>query len=360
MRIHFIYIVLFSLIFLYYPALSAEDWHVYEHDLTTENLNFVEDDGFFIAGNNGVVLYADYPASTTYDWYPWDDISPPTNEDLYCVADEYGYTYVVGTNGVIIYEDWYWYFVDSPTTKNLYSITLSGELNDEGFIVGEEGTILYGGGEDPEWFLYEPSPTNDNLYSVSGREAGPYPNTTWAVGENGTILDYEDGEWTLYPDSPTDKDLYCVYVFHGGSYDYAWACGANGTILVKEGDDWIEVDTPTNEDLYAIWGCWHPNPDVFCVGANGTILYSYGGYDYHLEKCPVDVDLHGVGGFEDFIWACGENGTILYRDDPPFGNIEPSSIGVIKALFSTEVMGSRRSSLERSIIQKTQREQLIR
>ena len=314
----------------------CEDWYIYEHDMTTEDLNFFGTEGYFVVGDDGVVLFCEYSTSLTFSFdktFVWEDVSAPTSEDLFGVCNASD-THVVGTSGTILYyEYWDWTFIDSPTTKDLYSITLS--VNSfEGFVVGAEGTILYGGGDPPVWELYESSPTDQDLYSVCGDR--PYPNTTWAVGAGGTILDYEDGVWSLYPSSPTTMDLYGVYVSqYTGN---AWACGGGGTIIFWDGTSWSLQDTPTTEDLYSIWYEYWP---MYCVGANGTILRSENdGLTWELDNCPVTVDLHGVAGYTPF-WAVGENGTILSRDWCQ--NIQPTSIGYVKALFapSVEAVGAK-------------------
>lgn len=324
----------------------GDDWYIYEHDLTTDDLNFIDTSGSFAVGDNGVLLVCLYPITSGSEQYwdelpYWEDISPDTTEDLYGAADRTN-VHVVGASGTIIYSEWggyTWVFIDSPTTKDLYSVTVTTGYDqgvlviDQGFIVGPEGTILYGGGEPPEWELYQPSPTIQDLYSVSGDDYYYVPNSTWAVGAGGTILDYEDGEWSLYPFSPTTVDLYGVYVYNDS---LAFACGAGGTILRWDGTSWNLADTPTTEDLYSIWGKYYHE---YCVGANGTILFSEDGFNWVLEDCPVTVDLHGVAGYGVY-WAVGDGGTIL--SDCIVQNIQPTSVGRVKALFApgVEAVGS--------------------
>ncbi len=315
------------------PAFS-DYWWVYEHDLTEEDLNFIDIGGVFAVGDNGVVLECLYPLCSDYD-PEWQDISPPTSEDLY--GECYGWfnEYVVGTSGIIIcYSEHSWTFDNSPTTKDLYSISISRNDNEVGFVVGEDGTIIFADEDPPEWELYESSPTSQDLYSVCGDHDNP--NSTWAVGAGGTIIDYEDGVWSLYPSSPTTEDLYGVYV--NDYFDLTVACGAAGTIILWDGASWNVVDTPTTEDLFSIQG---PAWALFCVGANGTILFSYdGGQSWEIEDCPVYFDLHGVARWGEYVWAVGDNGTILSRD--PIGSIQPISVGKVKALFapSVEAFGS--------------------
>lgn len=317
------------------PIVRAESWYIYEHDMTTEDLNFRGGPwgADLVVGDNGTVLACYYSTalnSPDDKSFIWEDISIDTSEDLY--GSDWGYfIYVVGTNGAIFYSEdgGVWFSASSPTTNDLFSVSISVTYTD-GFIVGAEGTILSGGGNPPVWELYEPSPTSQDLYSVSGEYNEP--DTIWAVGAGGTILDYEDGVWSLYPSSPTSDGLYGVNVLGENG---AWACGAGGTILIWDGVSWSLVSTPTTEDLYSIWHePWH----IFCVGVNGTILESGDwGETWVLEDTPVAVDLHGVGGYE-VIWAEGEGGTILSRG--VLLGIQPTSLGKIKAMFGGEGVSS--------------------
>jgi photosystem II stability/assembly factor-like uncharacterized protein len=316
-------------------ASFAYDWIIYPHDLTTENLNSMGD--LFAVGDNGVVLGSDYYLSGGFIGWYWRD--SPTSENLYGVST-YVDLFIVGDSGVIFWDDaGTWESIESHTTERLNSalslISIDGVY---GCIVGDNGTILYLADVNPPlWELYPDSPTTQNLYSVSGYYDDF--NITWAVGAGGTILDYEDGVWTLYPSSPTSEDLFSVYVpdtYY--EHPYAWACGANGTILRWDASGWSKINNiPTTDNLYCIWG-FADNPPysgeaIFCVGAGGTILASEDlGLTWHTEECPVTIDLHGLGGFMGYVWAVGDEGTILSHGSWE-GAIQPQSLGRVKALY---------------------------
>ncbi|MBW1870849.1 MAG: hypothetical protein JRJ19_02230 [Deltaproteobacteria bacterium] len=68
-------------------------------------------------------------------------------------------------------------------------------------------------------------------------------------------------------DSPTDEDLYAVYGVAGGD---VFAVGANGTVLRRQNAKWHELDSGTEEDLYGVWGT--SNELVVVVGDNCTAL----------------------------------------------------------------------------------------
>jgi len=342
----------FSLVAIALSATSfAYDWIIYPHDLTTENLNYIDLLGTYAPGNNGVVLRCNYPDKDQVPsyWLFWEADSPPASENLYGAYP----SYVVGNSGVIFCNDPPWYLVESPTEQNLYSVCLVFDF-DRGFIVGANGTILYGGGDPPVWNLYSPSPTVQELYSVCGDTYQHVPNTTWAVGALGTILDYQDGVWILYPSSPTTDDLYGVYVEQDSDRAWAWACGANGTILRWDGSSWSKIDNiPTTDNLYCIWGFAdnppYSNNAIFCVGAGGAILASEDlGLTWHTENCPVTVNLHGVGGFESYVWAVGDNGTILSHGGW-VSAIQPQSLGWVKALYYGSASMSQKQPMSKKL-----------
>lgn len=75
---------------------------------------------------------------------------------------------------------------------------------------------------------------------------------------------------------------------------------------------------------------------LYSVGANGTIIVSGDdGLTWEIEDCPVSVDLHGVAGYIP-IWAVGDGGSIL-SNEWVGGNIQPISVGKVKALFASYV-----------------------
>jgi len=343
----------FSLVAVAIATMSfAYDWLIYPHNLTTEDLNFIDVYGSLAPGDNGVVLWCGYPTGKIMPDVGWSDISPPTDRDLYGAANGFFY-YVVGDSGVIIYTENLvdWYFVDSPTTEPLYSIAFPLGSN-SGFIVGANGTILYGGDDPPVWEVYPDSPTTQNLYSLCERY--DVSNAAWAVGVWGTILDYEYGVWSLYPSSPTSEDLFSVFSYDSYPYFYAWACGANGTILRWDGSSWSKINNiPTTENLYCIWG-FGENPPysgeaIFCVGAGGTILASEDlGLTWHTETCPVTVDLHGVGGYSVWVWAVGDDGTILSHGEVS-QSIQPQSLGWVKALYYGSSSMSQKQPMSRKL-----------
>jgi hypothetical protein len=313
--------------------IEGDDWWIYEHDLTTKDLNDLDGYCFGACGDDGVLLHTDYPISDIEEWW---SVPLPTTENLFSVFDPWEGPIVGASGTIIVKESGDWIIAETHTGKDLYSAYSGIDYKgDSGFIVGEDGTILfYNPNDRTKWFLYEPTPAQSDIYSI--HKIYSNPEKAWAVGEGGTILLYENQEWKLHPGSPTSEDLLFVYVdqdTHTG-----WACGRNGTILkCDDRENWTLIDTPTTQDLYSI--CRVDYEDVFllCVGANGTIMKSSdSGMNWEFEDSPVSVDLYAVGDFLSIVWAVGEEGTIIGRGHIQ-GNIETRSLGMIKSLFGEDV-----------------------
>jgi len=203
-------------------------------------------------------------------WTPQEEIAQ-ANKAIEMVSDTNGW--VVGWKQVSWhkwgsireYRGGSWADVDCPTEEWLNDVSMVDA--NEGWIVGEEGTILhYTGGS---WQLVASGLTTEDLVSVAAVSS----TEAWAVGGNGTILHYTGGAWQTFTPSPTANTLRSVAMVSQGE---GWAVGNEGTILRYTDGTWQEVSSPTTERL-----------------------------------CGVDVLPSGEG------WAVGENGTIVHIDKPP-------------------------------------------
>lgn len=159
---------------------------------------------------------------------------------------------------------------------------------------------------DRGWFLSVAGRSDDQMYAVGGepgdggmmrREGGDWrsvdlpddvPLLTWVhcfedgqpvvAGDDGTILWKRDGEWEVQQ-TPTDQNLWGVW---GTSPENVWAVGGNGdeatgepTVIRYDGTSWSTVEVPDLEhvDVHALFKVWGTGPDdVFIVGQQGLVL----------------------------------------------------------------------------------------
>jgi len=110
---------------------------------------------------------------------------------------------------------------------------------------------------------YMPSPTTERLYDVGGIGA----NYLFAVGDNGTILNYDGTEWSSSP-SGTSVTLTGIWVW--GS-NHAFAVGHEGTILRFDGTRWSKIDGLRTYDLHRVWGAGPRS--VFVTGDSKILKY---------------------------------------------------------------------------------------
>lgn len=132
-----------------------------------------------------------------------------------------------------------WKVEDCDVSEDLNAIHFFN--NDTGWIVGNNGIMLYKSGE--KWLVY-PKITNEDLYSVflTGKESG------WAVGSKGTILKLEGRNWDNVT-SPTRATLYDISFLDSS---HGRAVGANGTILTFETGIWSKSKNNTKGILHAV------------------------------------------------------------------------------------------------------------
>ncbi|MEQ8571885.1 MAG: hypothetical protein RMA76_43585 [Deltaproteobacteria bacterium] len=103
----------------------------------------------------------------------------------------------------------------------VWSSTVGADL----FAVGLGGAIYRRSPPDFEW-VSEVSPTTQDLYGIYGLAA----DEIFAVGANGTLLEYDGASWRAIP-SGTSEDLYAVHA-HAGSR-WVVAVGSSGIVVSR-------------------------------------------------------------------------------------------------------------------------------
>ena len=175
-----------------------------------------------------------------------------------------------------------------------------GSDSDDVYAVGHGGTILHYNGTS---WSSQTSGTTNNLYGVWGTSNG---NHVFAVGASGTILySTGSGSWTALA-SGTTNTLYGIW---GNDEEDVFAVGHNGTILNYNGTSWSSMTSNTTNTLYSVEGSG--TSDVFAVGASGTILH-YNDISWSSQTSGTTNTLYGVWDYNSSnIFAVGASGTIL-------------------------------------------------
>jgi photosystem II stability/assembly factor-like uncharacterized protein len=252
----------------------------------------------FFSDTNGTMGWAVGVWGDIYRWdgSNWYSVSSPSTVDLWSVdiiSSEDAWAVGGGvepptyqTRGVIIHlENSEWVTVTMPTTTTVMS-DVSMISPTIGWAVGETGTIF-------EWqgsgWLISPSPTTQDLASIQMLDA----SNGWIVGGNGTILHWDGMLWSSYA-SPTTSYLTDIAFI---SPTDGWAVGVGGTILRWDGINWTQVDSPVTQSIYAI--AYSTPYELWAVGRNGLIL--------HYEFNPNLSINYSTGAPSSFFTLTGTN-----------------------------------------------------
>lgn len=160
--------------------------------------------------------------------------------------------------------------------------------------------------------------------------------------DQGTLLHYDGQEWSKEALPDGTPLLNWVRPFDDGT---TVAVGNDGTVVIDDGSGWTTQQTPTEEDL---WGVWGPTPDdVWAVGGAGrsqgqdTILRWDG--DAWSEVEPPALQRPGVNAFfkvwgssADDVWIVGQNGIVLHWDGDA---LEETGVGTSRDLIALSGTG---------------------
>ena len=184
-----------------------------------------------------------------------------------------------------------------PQGNSLNGIWGSGANNV--FAVGDEGTIVQYDGI--AWSTM-PSGLQVPLREVWGSSG----TSIFAVGDQGAIVHYDGTSWSIMASGVTDslRDIW------GSSASDVFAVGSTGAILHYNGANWTAMPGSTGEQLAGVWG--NSPSDVYAVGRSGAVLHYDG-----ARWSPIPADLSAVVGSITDIWSSSE-GTFAVTDD--YGN----------------------------------------
>jgi hypothetical protein len=292
-------------------------------------------------GNKATLLYT--PDGT--DNKAWTIQSAPADTDnLNCVWGlDASNAWAVGNknlpkrpNGTIIYFDGtlnkgnqVWTLQDSKAPVNLNGVYFADKTH--GWVVGDNGTILYSNGTNGSQWVAQTSGTKANLYGVFFYKAtnGYYG---WAVGDAGTALFYTPkGGWQKAT-APAAKGAVRSVRYDINPFKI------NDSLAVAVGDGDVGVWTSTNGQT---WAKMKTQPKgagdlkqvriVATIPQNGQYrrslwvagqglddVFNWNGLGW-LNKSTIGFDVYGLsltdGG--DNVWVVGQTGDI---DFTPEGN----------------------------------------
>jgi len=161
---------------------------------------------------------------------------------------------------------------------------------DVGFAVGNSGTILQYNGS--AWTKSSDHPTSNHLldvYVVSASEA-------WAVGAGGVIIKWDGSSWSTVS-SPTTTQLNGIVMLDtdlGGTANVGWAVGNSGVAVTYNGSSWSSKNTGSSSNLFEVRMFFtNPDQDVWAVGAAGTIMH-YNGSAWSSVSSGTTVQLNSI------------------------------------------------------------------
>lgn len=313
----------------------------YDGSVWTEEDSPTEFTLLTIWGTSANHIYAAGATTLMYDGVNWEIANISEQPDMFDIwAYSSSAALAVGTGGKIYaFNGQAWSSNTSPTEEDLHGVWGNGPGNFR-FAVGDNGTILALDLDVGDW-TDASGVTSENLKAVWGTD----DSTVFAVGNNGTVLEYDGVSWDtmtlgsavnltdIYGTSDTimyacsdngwvfkydtTKTWRAVYTLGGVPYNSVWVraendvfvVGDNGTILHFNGTTWETQSSGTTSDLLCVWG--QDGNDVFAGGRDGLIL-QYDGNTWEAQDNPVRVDLYGIDGItKNNIFVAGAQNHLL-------------------------------------------------
>ncbi|RKY59120.1 MAG: hypothetical protein DRP96_07435, partial [Candidatus Neomarinimicrobiota bacterium] len=201
------------------------------------------------------------------------------------------------------------------------SLTVSDGNTENTHIKTDYITVLEPIDEPDGWFLQNPYPVPDDLYSLNVLDA----NTAVAVGQGGTIIKTTDAgaTWSIL-NSGTSVNLNDVY-FPSMSTGYAVgnnpAYGEPGTVLktTDSGDTWDALSISINYDMRGVFFIdentgWIVGDGSY--GQDGTVIKTINGGDsWTKQSSNIDGEIRAVFFLDSNIgWIGGEGYCALTTD----------------------------------------------
>ncbi len=275
--------------------------------------------GVWGAGPDEVFAVGDRGRLRRWDGSRWSTVGSGTANNLNGIVGTNRGPMAVGEGGVVIRKPQNdWVLETSRRLRPLQGVW--GSEADLMWAVGLQGTILQWTGL--AWTPVEDLPRAD-LFAVSGTG----PTDAWAVGEAGVIMRWDGAGWSTSI-SPTSETLLAV---HAIAPDDAWAVGEAGAMVHWDGSQWSVEPRQTELNLYGVWGT---AGDLWVVGDVGTLLRFTGGTWTAITDATMNWLLGVRGTGPDDVWAFGVSGTILHWDGAAWTESMTSTVESIFAMYA--------------------------
>lgn len=247
-------------------------------------------------------------------------------------------------------------------TQDLLGVSMLS--SQEGWIVGGRYRPGCGGGSfrytvmkwnGSSWSLLTPTSTphvpddnasNQHLNAVHviDTNADGLGNIGFAVGNNGTILQYNGSHWVSNT-SPTSRDLFGIYTV---SNSEAWAVGNNGEIIKWNGSSWSTVSSPVSNRLNSIVMLDTDGNGAanfgWAVGNTGKIM-TYNGSSWSLSADIGSTNLLAVAIVNtNEAWAVGASGAAYYWNGSNWSSVSSGTSRTLHGISMIAPVGRPMSS----------------
>ena len=161
-----------------------------------------------------------------------------------------------------------------------------------------------------QWYLQNPYPTNQDLYSVSfiSQTKG------WILGKNNTILETTDegNNWKFLNLAPGRTLNYISF----SDSTTGWIVGKGGLILktTDRGDNWFTFSDSLYADLNKI--LFTSENTGYIIGSAGTLLKTTNnGISWFQQYSGTTTNLIAISFYQSWGFISGSDGTILKTND---------------------------------------------
>lgn len=169
------------------------------------------------------------------------------------------------------------------------------------------------------------------LLAACGQVPEPLASDGNALTQTPQVLRRCGGDWCdseLIITRPTLNSIWAA------ATNSVWAVGENGTTLNWNGTAWRRIPSPTVSSLRAIWGTAANN--VWVVGDNGLLMrWNGSAWTRTSTGMPPGLglnDVHGSGAND--VWAVGDEGTVLRYNGTTWSAVAVESLNTLTTVYA--------------------------